>query len=132
MRTRSPEVDIGVEVELCFAGGLSATFSARLDRESDDLDSWVRIVGDKGTLQISNPYSPHMGHTISLLVAGTSLVETPDLMPTYVYQLREVVQAVRGGIAIRTPVQDGVKRHQVIDAIYRAGGLRVRGDTTWR
>jgi predicted dehydrogenase len=48
---------------------------------------------------------------------------------TYWYQMRAFVDAIRNGTPVLTGPEDAVKNMEVIDAIYRAAGLRVREPT---
>jgi hypothetical protein len=46
---------------------------------------------------------------------------------TYTHQLRAFLEHVRGGARMSSDARDGVRNMQVIDSIYRAAGLPVRG-----
>ena len=52
--------------------------------------------------------------------------------PTYTYQLRAFLAAVRDGIPPLTPPADAVANMEVVDAIYRSADLGVREPSTPR
>jgi hypothetical protein len=47
--------------------------------------------------------------------------------PTYNFQLRAFVEAVRGELTNLTDAEGGAANMRVIDSAYRAAGLKVRG-----
>jgi len=47
---------------------------------------------------------------------------------TYAYQLEAFTSAVLHGTPVLTPTTDSVQNMRVIDAVYRAAGLPLRGE----
>jgi predicted dehydrogenase len=86
------------------------------------------VEGTKGELETTNLVVPHFGHEWKLRIDGGETTETFDMAPTFVYQWREIeiVDVVRNGAPIRTPISDGIANMRVIDAIDRAAGMRTR------
>jgi predicted dehydrogenase len=56
-----------------------------------------------------------------------SRVERLPRKPTYQYQLEAFCGAVLHGDDTLTPPSDSIANMRVIDAIYRAAGMKVRG-----
>ena len=75
-----------------------------------------------------NPIHPYLGHDIAITRGGTTRHETVPGGPTYDYQLAHVLAQMRGEAASLTGGSDAVENMVVIDAIYRAAGLPLRGE----
>ena len=86
----------------------------------------LRVRGERGSLLVDNPLLPPNAHFIELTVDGDVTRETLSRRPTYAYQLDAFVDAVRNGTPLPTDAEDGVKQMRVIDAAYRAAGMRTR------
>jgi predicted dehydrogenase len=127
-RLLSPDIDISMEAELSFPGGCIGRFRTSLDYTGDTIDAWLTVVGERGELTVPNPHMPHDGASLTVRCEDVPQVERFTTTPSYVFQLREVVQAVRGQVPVRTSVDDGVKTMQVVDSVYRAAGLPLRGE----
>lgn len=114
-------VDIWTRATLAFPSGtvadvccdMAAVFKAELV-----------IEGAKGTMKVVNPLAPQLGHRIE--VAGeTPRRETVSREPTYDFQLRAFVDAVRGGPAPLTAGADSIAQMRLLDEVKqvsRAGG----------
>jgi predicted dehydrogenase len=123
-----PDVDRWLRAELRYSDGLSgsmtcALFSATL------LSIRVKVTGDNGTLNLFNPTGPQFGYRLTVKANGTKRRVKVDgaKTPTYVYQLTAFRDAVRDGSPVLTPPADSIANMRVIDAIYEAAGLPVRG-----
>ncbi len=123
-----PDVDRWLRAEFRYSNDLSgsmtcALFSATL------LSIRVKVTGDNGTLNLFNPTGPHMGYRMTVKANGTKRRVKVDgaKTPTYVYQLTAFRDAVRDGGPVLTPPSDSIANMRVIDAIYEAAGLPVRG-----
>jgi predicted dehydrogenase len=127
-RLIAPHVDIGMDAELLFPSGCQGRFEVALDDAGSALDSWLKVSGDRGELEVMNPYIPHEDHSISLRCDGVTAVERLDRTRSYLLQLREVVRVVLDGLPVRTSIEDGVRNMKVIDDVYRAAGLPLRGE----
>jgi predicted dehydrogenase len=123
-----PNVDRWLRAELRYSDGLSgsmtcALFSATL------LSIRIKVTGDDGTLHLFNPTGPQFGYRLTVKANGVKRrvkVEGAKT-PTYVYQLTAFRDAVRDGKPVLTPPEDSIANMRVIDAIYEAAGLPVRG-----
>jgi predicted dehydrogenase len=123
-----PNVDRWLRAELRYSDGLSgrmtcALFSATL------LSIRIKVTGDNGTLNLFNPTGPQFGYRMTVKTDGTKRRVKVDgaKTPTYVYQLTAFRDAVRDGKPVLTPPEDSIANMRVIDAIYEAAGLPVRG-----
>ncbi len=121
----APGIDAAMTARLRFPGGLGASFDCSL--QADSLGAWLKITGEDGELEATNPFLPHMGHAITVRAKGGDTTATLDRTPTYVFQARAFADVVRRDTAIRTTGADGVANMRVIDAVYRAAGLQPRG-----
>ena len=71
--------------------------------------------------------SPKDEPRITLTLDGHTTREPCDRTSTFAFMWPEVVKAVRERGAIRTTAANGVRNARVIDDIYRAAGMRLRG-----
>ena len=125
-RLRMPGVDRFVTADLRFADGRFARVSASM-WSSRVLRLFATVEGDRGRLRVFNPIAPHMFHRLTVSTTEGRRREKVRGDSTYTYQLRAFVEAVRNGTTPLTPPSDSVANMRVIDAIYRAAGLQLRG-----
>jgi predicted dehydrogenase len=123
----SPKVDRFMSAEVTFADGRTgrircSMFSAVL------LDISARVVGDRGEMRVLNPVAPHvMTHRIVVRTPEGRRVERVPGASTYEHQLRAFADAVLRGGPVLTSARDGVANMRVIDRMYEAAGLPLRG-----
>jgi predicted dehydrogenase len=125
-RCSSPGVDRWMQAELRFPDGVSgrvttSIFAARL------LDLRAVAVGERGRMSVLNPVAPHLYHRLVVETPEGRRVERVRGEATYTHQLRAFRDWVRGGVPMVTDAAHGVANMAVIDAIYRAAGLPLRG-----
>jgi predicted dehydrogenase len=125
-RLSSPGVDRWMQAEVAFEDGRTgsitcAIFSATVLRIS------ARVEGDLGTMTVFNPAAPQFYHLLTVETRSGKRRERLDRVPSYTYQLRAFAAAVRHGQPIPTGAEDAVKNMRVVDAVYRAAGLPLRG-----
>jgi predicted dehydrogenase len=123
---RTPQVDRRLEAELCFPDGRSgrvvcSLLSRTLVRTS------ARVIGETGELRVLNPLAPQFGNWLRVRGKNGRWSERVRGEATYTHQLRAFVEAVRRGTPLATGPEDAVANMRVIDAAYRAAGLRPRG-----
>lgn len=90
----------------------------------------VMITGTQGRISVDNPLAPKWGTGITVTDADGHTIsgKSADPITTYLCQLRAFLAAVRGDRAANlTPPSYSVANMEIIDAIYRAAGLKVRG-----
>jgi len=122
----SEQVDRRMETRLRFPDGRSGAILASMWSRTV-LKMSLRIEGEGGEVRVFNPIAPHFYNRLT--------VQTPDAVrrervageTTYTCQLRAFVDRVRKGTRVPTGPDDAVANMRVIDAIYRAAGLKVRG-----
>jgi predicted dehydrogenase len=109
------------------AGGSGATGEIRASMWSSDLlRVRARVVGERGTLTVTNFVAPQVWSRFTVTVDGRRRHERFAGEATYVHQLRAFAAAVRGEAANLTPPSDSVATMSLIDDIYTAAGLPLR------
>jgi predicted dehydrogenase len=127
-RLARPNVDRWMRAELRYSEGLSGTMTCALF-SSTLLKIGVKVTGDRGTLKVFNPTGPQMGYRMTVRVGDAKRRVTVEgaKTPTYTYQLEAFAAAVLRGGPVLTPPEDSIANMRVIDAVYEAAGLPVRG-----
>ncbi len=125
-RLSSPGVDRYMAADLRFPDGRTghitcALLSATLVRAS------ARVRGDRGEMSVFNPIAPHLYHRLRVRNEIGTRVERLRGDATYTHQLRAFAAAVRNGRNLPTGPEDAIANMRVIDAIYTAAGLPLRG-----
>jgi predicted dehydrogenase len=124
-RLLSPQIDRRMSAEMRFADGRSGRIVCSL-WSSTVLRLKARVEGDKGTLDVFNPYVPQFLTRIVLKHEGRRTTERIRGDATYTYQLRAFAAAVRSGAPLPTEGEDSIANMRVIDAVYAAAGLPLR------
>lgn len=121
------EVDVVMSAELAFPGGITAHMLTSM-ADHEKFNTSLRVEGQNGTLLVQNPLAPHHGHELRLQKGGEDKVEKVEGQgTTYWYQLLAFCDAVRVGKKVPTMGADSIHNMRLIDAVYRAAGLKVRG-----
>ncbi len=121
-----PKIDRWIQADLRFDDGrtgrvTAALLCARL------IDIAIRVVGSEGEMRVFNPLAPHFYHSLAIVrPSGRSRERVPG-DATYTHQLRAFAEQVRGGVRMPSDAADAIANMRVIDAIYTAAGLPVRG-----
>ncbi len=121
-----PEVDRRMRAELRFPSGAAAHMEVEM-RALRLPDIRLIVQGERGTITAVNPVLPHLYHRFTVRTASGVRREIFPRTPTYTYQLRAFLAAVRDDAPFPTTAADGVRTMRVIDAIYRRAGLTPRG-----
>jgi predicted dehydrogenase len=122
---RDNRVDRAMTAEFSLAGGATGQIQASM-WSSALLRIRARVVGDRGTLTVINPFVPQYWHRFTVEVDGRRSRERFDSEPTYVHQLRAFVAATKGEPTNLTPPADSIATMSLIDDIYSAAGLPPR------
>ncbi|MEY2935857.1 MAG: hypothetical protein RL033_6606 [Pseudomonadota bacterium] len=123
----APDVDVVMQAELAFPGGITAHMLTSM-ADHEKFSTSLRVEGQNGTMLVQNPLAPHNGHELRLQLGGEDHVEKVEGHgSTYRYQLIAFADAVRTGKKLPTMGADSVHQMRLIDAVYRAAGLPVRG-----
>ncbi len=122
----SPGVDRAMEAEFRFASGATgriecSLFSRRL------LKLGIVVHGEKGELRVLNATIPQLFHRLRVKSERGERSEQVPSEATYVHQLRAFKSVVCEGTQPLIPLHDSVANMRVIDAVYRAAGLPLRG-----
>ncbi len=122
-----PQVDRRMAAELALPNGGLARLECAL-RPWEPPRIYVKVQGSRGSLTLLNPILPHLFHRLTVRSAAGSRRERRGEHSTYWYQLAAFAAACRGEGRMATDTADAVRNMQVIDAVYRAAGLRLRGE----
>ncbi|MCU1623556.1 MAG: oxidoreductase [Frankiales bacterium] len=125
-KLRSPQVDRAMSVELGYEGGATGHLEASM-WSSKLLQIRARVKGDRGELKVFNFVAPHLRNRLTLTVDGRTTRERVPGDPTYTYQLRAFAGAVLRGEPFPTTPEDAVQTMSLVDDIYTAAGLPLRG-----
>jgi predicted dehydrogenase len=87
----------------------------------------AHAIGDRGEMRVFNFVAPHMYNRLTVKADGKTTRERVRGDATYLYQLRAFVGAVLRGEPTLTPPDDAITTMQLIDDVYRAAGLPIRG-----
>jgi predicted dehydrogenase len=94
---------------------------------SDVLGISCKVVGERGSLSVLNYVAPHVYHRLSVRTPERRWHERVPGEATYTHQMRAFADAALRGRPVLTPPSDSVATMTIIDDIYRAAGLRLRG-----
>lgn len=123
-KLRSPEIDRYLDAELAFDDGRTGRIVTSL-WSSKVIGFSVTVIGDRATMHVLNPFSPHVFHRLTVR-GGDARHEYVRGLSTYAYQLAAFRTAVLGGGPVPTSAADAVGNMRVIDAAYRCAGLEPR------
>jgi predicted dehydrogenase len=122
----SPQVDRRMEASFRFADGRSGAILCSMWSRTL-LAMSLAVEGERGSLRVFNPIAPHFYHRLTVRTPDGTRSERVAGEATYTHQLRAFVDHVRNGAPVPTGPDDAVANMRVIDAVYRAAGLRPRG-----
>jgi predicted dehydrogenase len=127
-RLAKPGVDRWMQAELRYPDGPTGTVTCAL-WSSSLLKIGIKVTGERGTLTVFNPTGPQFGYRMTLRTDGVKRRVRVDgwRKPTYAYQLEAFASAVLRDGPVLTPAADAVANATVMDAVYTAAGLPLRG-----
>jgi predicted dehydrogenase len=127
-RLANPRVDRWMRAELEYPGGPRGVMTCALWSRTL-LKISVKVTGARGTLSVFNPTGPHMGYRMTVRADGAKRRVKVEgaRKATYTYQLEAFAAAALDRRPVLTPPADSIANMRVIDAIYQAAGLPVRG-----
>jgi predicted dehydrogenase len=123
---RDRRVDRAMTAQFSLPGGATGEIRASM-WSSSLLGIRARAIGERGTLTVTNYVAPQLWSRFTVTVDGQRRRDRFDGEATYVHQLRAFAAAVRGEPANLTPPSDSVATMSLIDDIYTAAGLPLRG-----
>ncbi len=122
----SPQVDRAMAADFRFPSGASGRIVASLF-SSNVLSLRAVARGDAGEMSVFNYIAPGFYNRLRLRIGTRITTERVQGDHTYVHQLRDFVEQVRGGPRMSSDGEDGVRNMRVIDAVYDKAGLKRRG-----
>jgi predicted dehydrogenase len=126
VKLRSPSVDRWIRAELQWPEGHTGRLTAAM-WSSTLFKLAVRVTGEDGELRILNPTGPQFYHRFVIRKGGEKRAEKFPRKHTYTYQLEAFTGAVLRGEPVITNPTDSIQNMRVIDAMYAAAGLPLRG-----
>jgi predicted dehydrogenase len=126
-KLRSRDVDRAMSADLHFPSGHTARVTHSM-WSSNVLRAHARVTGDRGEMRVVNPTSPQLWHRLRVRSETGTRTERFSRRPTYEYQLDAFCAAVLRGEPTLTPPSDSIANMRVIDDIYAAAGMRLRGE----
>jgi predicted dehydrogenase len=125
-RLRSPNVDRWMQADVRWSEGHTGRMTCSL-WSSTPLKLAIRVKGERGELRVFNPTGPQFFHRVTVR-GETKYRQRFPRQATYAHQLEAFTTAVLHDGPNLTPPADAVQNMRVIDAVYRAAGLPIRGE----
>ena len=125
-KLKGPKIDRAMEANFRFPSGATGHIECSM-WSSSLLKLSAKVVGDRGTLRVRNFAMPHLLGKLTVATAAGKRTEPGGKGRTYTYQLQAFCEAVLRGGPVLTPPSDSIANMMVIDAIYAAAGLPLRG-----
>jgi len=114
-------VDRWLTAELAFPSGAQARLTCGL-LQPKLISIAARVVGSAGQIDVINFVAPQFFHRLRVRTAAGRRGERVAGSPSYDYQLRAFVAAVRNGTAVPTGPADSIANMRVIESLYAAAG----------
>ena len=127
-RAGAPGVDEWLEADLRFPSG--ATGAVRASMAHPRFEMTLRVVGSRGEATVVDFVQPHKDDRVLVRAGADTRTEHHGTRSSYLYQLEELIAALRGGAPMPTGPDDAVATAQLIDRCYVAAGLPLRPRTT--
>jgi predicted dehydrogenase len=123
-------VDRAMAARLTFPAGVTGWFESSFIR-AGEFRADVYVTGDEGTLWLQNFVLAHEGRLSIFPNGAAAAEEAPDSDragdTTFAWQLRAFAAAVQDGAPVETTAENATATMRVIDDVYRAASLPVRG-----
>jgi predicted dehydrogenase len=126
-RLQSPNVDRWMQADVRWPQGHTGRMTCAL-WSSTPLKLQIRATGARGELRVFNQTGPQFFHRFTVRTNGVKRREKFPRKSTYAYQLEAFTGALLRGTPVLTPPADSVQNMRVIDAVYRAADLPLRGE----
>jgi predicted dehydrogenase len=126
VRRREPDLDSAVSAELSYPGG--ATGHLTWDMQAPVRRMVWTVRGSKATAVSPCFAVPHTDPRLVITDAsGTTREERPGTGTSYTHQLAAVAATLQRGTAFPVDVDDAVANADLVDSVYRAASMSVRG-----
>lgn len=126
VKFRGKNIDRSMKVDVCWDNGASGRIHFSLF-SSTLLKMSIKVIGEKGELNVVNPYLPHIFNRFELRLNEKMVREKVKGEATYTYQLKEFVSRINAGGPYVSDLSDSIENMRMIDAIYEKAGLPLRG-----
>ncbi len=123
-RPGAPGVDESLEAHLRFPSG--ATGRVRCSMAHPRFEMTLRVEGSFGEATVLDFVQPHKDDRLMVSTDRDVRTEHLGTRSSYIYQLEELITALRGGPPMPTGPDDAVATAQLIDQCYRAADLPLR------
>jgi predicted dehydrogenase len=120
-----PRIDAAIRAELRFPSGVTGSVSSAMDDRDRSLE--LTVVGSEGRLHAVNPMAPQNGNVLTITTAAGTTRGPVDAGISYEHMLRAFVDHLVHGSPFPTSGADSIANMAVIDAVYSAAGLPLRG-----
>jgi predicted dehydrogenase len=128
--TGPADVDVYLTSKMQFPDNISVTTSGDM-RPNTPFSAIIEVTGAQGRMRVNNPIAPHLGNSIELTLNGETHTERFTRRPSYSFQLDRFLDAVNAPANacqhLLTGPKDAVQQMSVIDRVYQAAGLPIRG-----
>ena len=114
-------VDRWMTADLVFPTGVTGRLTCGL-LQPKLVSIGARVIGSAGQMSVLNFVAPQFFHRLRVRTRDGARSERVAGSPSYDYQLRAFVAAVRNGTAVPTGPADAIANMRVIEAIYAAAG----------
>ncbi len=125
-KLKGPKIDRAMVAEMAFPSGATGRIHCSM-WSSSILKLSARVIGDKGEMKVRNFTMPHLFGKLTVSTEAGSRSEVASKDRTYVRQLDAFCGAVLRGGPNLTPPSDSITTMEIIDAVYTAAGLPLRG-----
>lgn len=119
-------VDISMRATFSLPAGCEADMYVSMAREAT-FKAYLEIEGTEGSIKLNNPLLPHLGHSLQWTRGAATNTKVLKARTSYEYQMDAFVNAILQGTELATASYDVVRQMTVIDAVYVAAGLPLRG-----
>jgi predicted dehydrogenase len=125
-KLRGDKVDRAMVADFRFPGGAKGRIETSMWSRTL-LKMGAHVIGERGEMRVFNFATPQFYNRLTVTIDGKKSRQRVRGDATYTYQLRAFADAVRTGAPPLTPAEDAVVTMRLIDDIYRAAGLPLRG-----
>ena len=123
----NPEIDRAMEAEMVWDNGCQGHIrNSMWSRHLVALS--LRAVGERGELSVINPVLPQVWHRLKLTLDGHTRHEKIPGRATYYYQLLEFMRRINSAEG-SADLDQSIATMELIDAIYQAAGMPLRGQS---
>jgi predicted dehydrogenase len=124
--TGPTNIDVSMETDLDLGDGVTGRMICSMKKDTPIVASFLAR-GERGELRVTNPVGPHRGHQLTTKTKDLERSETVKGDTSYTHQLGAFAAKLRGEGPFPTDAADAVISMRIIDDVYRASRLPLRG-----